>query len=119
MIYIFVFLTMSFLATVTCIFLFIHKTYDKIIFKSQYGRVKLIELLNRYPNKKLFRQFISRFILQVKQSAKKKGYTQASFLAQELVELRRLNEETVIKRDEYELAKIAILKHEGFQSRAA
>ena len=106
-------------ATLICLLLFIHNSYDKIIFKSQYGRVKLIELLNRYPNKKAFREFISKFILQIKYSAKSKGYFQSGFLAQELVELRRLKDETVLDKEEYELAKKAILKHEGFQAKAA
>jgi len=106
-------------ATAICLLLFVHNSYDKIIFKSQYGRVKLIELLNRNPNKKAFRKFISQFIVQIKQSAKNKGYFQSGFLSQELVELRRLKEETVLDKEEYELAKLAILKHEGFQAKAA
>jgi len=106
-------------ATLICLLLFMHKSYDKIFFESQYGRVKLIELLNRYPNKKAFRNFISQFILQIKQSAKNKAYLQSSFLAQELVELRRLQDETVLSKEEYEHAKMAILKHEGFQAKAA
>jgi hypothetical protein len=118
-IYILELLVIEITATLICLLLLIHNTYDKIIFETQYGRVKLIELLNRYPNKKVFRGFVSQFILQIKQSAKNKGYLQSGFLAQELVELRRLKEETVLGKEEYELAKMAILKHEGFQAKAA
>ena len=118
-IYFLIFLVIEVSALLICLLLFTHNTYDRIIFKSQYGRVKLIELLNRYPDKKTFRQFIGRFILQIKQAAKKKAYNQSTFLAQELAELRRLKDETVITEQEYEIAKAAIFKHKGFQAAAA
>jgi len=106
-------------ATLISLLFFIHNTCDKIVFKSQYGRVKLIELLNRYPNKKAFRNFISQFIIQVKLSAKNKAYLQSDLLCRELVELRRLKDEAVLGKEEYELAKKVILKHKGFQQKAA
>ncbi|MFA9420022.1 MAG: hypothetical protein ACERLB_07705 [Gammaproteobacteria bacterium] len=106
-------------AMLVCLLLFMHNSYDRIIFKSQYGRIKFIELLNRYPDKKTFREFVGRFILQIKQAAKAKGYNQSTFLAQELVELRRLKDETVITQQQYEIAKTFILKHKGFQAAAA
>jgi len=118
-VYFLAFLVIDVLATLICLLLFMRNTYDRIIFKSQYGRVKLIELLNRYPDKKTFREFVGRFILQIKQAAKTKAYNQSTFLAQELVELRRLKDETVITEEQYEIAKTSILKHEGFQAAAA
>ncbi|MCZ6882822.1 MAG: hypothetical protein O7F15_07455, partial [Gammaproteobacteria bacterium] len=117
-VYYLVFLVIDISATLICLLLFMHNTYDRILFKSQYGRIKLIELLNRYPNKKTFREFVSRFILQIKQAAKAKDFNQSTFLSQELVELRRLKGETVITDTEYEIAKTAILKHKGFQATA-
>jgi len=52
--------------------MFMHNSYDKIIFKSQYGRVKFIEILNKYPDKNTFRKFIVRFMMQVKNQKAKK-----------------------------------------------
>jgi hypothetical protein len=118
-VYLLVFLVIDISATLISLLLFMHNTYDRILFKSQYGRIKLIELLNRYPNKKAFREFVSRFILQIKQAAKAKDFNQSTFLVQELVELRRLKDETAITEAEYEIAKTAILKHKGFQATAA
>ena len=118
-VYFLIFLVIEVSATLICQLLFMHNTYDRVIFKSQYGRIKFIELLNRYPDKKTFREFVGRFILQIKQAAKAKGYNQSTFLAQELVELRRLKDETVITQQQYEIAKTFILKHKGFQAAAA
>jgi hypothetical protein len=117
--YLSIFLVINVSATLICLFLFARNTYDRIIFKSQYGRINLIELLNRYPDKNTFREFVGRFILQIKQAAKAKSYNQSAFLAQELVELRRLKDETVITVVQYEIAKTAILQHKGFQAAAA
>jgi hypothetical protein len=113
-----VFLVIEVSATLICLLLFMRNTYDRITFESQYGRIKLIELFNRSPDKKTFREFVGRFILQIKQAAKTKAYNQSTFLAQELVELRRLKDETVIAAEQYEIAKTAILKHKGFKAAA-
>ena len=118
-VYYLIFLVIEFSAIVICLLLFMHKTYDRVIFESQYGRIKFIELLNRYPDKKTFRQFIAKFIVQIHTAAKRKGFDQSMFLSRELVELRRLKDETVITEETYEIAKTAILKHRGFRAAAA
>lgn len=113
--YFLIFLVVEVSAALICLLLFMHKTYDRIIFRSQYGRVKFIELLNRNPDKKTFRKFIGRFILQIKKAQTAKGYSQSDFLSQELVELRRLKDETVISEERYNKAKTLILKHKAFK----
>jgi hypothetical protein len=118
-IYFKVFLVIEISSLVICLLLFLHNSYDRIIFKSQYGRIKLIELVNRYPNKKFFREFITGFILQIGKAAKGKKFSQSTFLARELVELRRLKNETVITEADYETAKSLILKDQGFQEDTA
>ena len=95
--------------------MFMHNSYDKIIFKSQYGRVKFIEILNKYPDKNTFRKFMARFMKQVKNQKAKKNYSQAKFLTRELQELRRLKNEEVISELEYESGKALIFKHKSFQ----
>ena len=96
--------------------LFAHNTYDKIIFRTQFGNIKLIELLNKYPDKESFREFISLFIVQIKTARKKKGFTASKFLAKELQELRRLRDEQVITEEEYQAAKVIIFKHDFFKA---
>ena len=102
----------------TCIatLLFAHNTYDKVIFRTQFGNIKLIELINKYPNKEDFREFIGRFITQIKTARKQKGFTASKFLAKELRELRRLRDEQVITEEEYQAAKVVIFKHDSFKA---
>ena len=102
-------------ATFISALLFFHNTYDRVIFKSQYGRVKFIEVLNRYPDKNTFRKFIARFMNQVKNEKAKKNFSQTKFLTRELQELRRLKNEVVITEEEYESGKALIFSHKSFQ----
>lgn len=95
--------------------LFIHKSYDKIIFKSQYGRVKFLEMLYKYPDKDSFRRFIKQFIKQVKTEQAKNNFTQSDLLSRELQQLRRLMNEDVISEEQYESGKALIFKHDTYQ----
>lgn len=95
--------------------MFMHNTYDKVVFKSQYGRVKFIEVINKYPNKNTLRKFIARFTMQVKKVKAKKNFSQSKYLTRELQELRRLKNEEVISEKEYESGKALIFSHKSFQ----
>jgi len=102
-------------AMLISLLLFMHNSYDKVIFKSQYGRVKFIEVLNKYPDKNTFRKFLARFNIQVKNEKSKKKFSQSKFLTRELQELRRLKNEEVISEEQYESGKSLIFKHKSFQ----
>jgi hypothetical protein len=102
-------------AILISLLLFVHNSYDKIIFRSQYGHVKFIEMINKYPDNRSFRKFIARFMLQVKNEKANKNYSQSKFLTRELQELRRLKNEEVISEEEYESGKTAIFKHSSFK----
>ncbi len=102
-------------AMMMSLLLFISNSYDRVIFKSQYGRVKYIEILNKYPDKKACRKFLSRFVKQVKNEKARRNYSIAKFLARELQELRRLKNEEVITEKEYQSGKKAIFKHKSYQ----
>ncbi len=95
---------------------FFHYSHDKVYFRSQHGRVPLIELINKNPDIEQFRSFINKFIMQVKKSKTAKQYNQNKFLARELQELRRLKDETMIAEESYESAKRLIFSHEAFKS---
>ena len=95
---------------------FFQQSYDKVLFRSQYGKIRLIELINNNPDKAAFRSFITKFIMQINKSKTAKNMTQDKFLARELKELRRLKDETVVPEPAYEKAKRLIFKHKAFKS---
>ena len=109
-------LILSVSAAFISLLLFVHNSYDKVIFKTRFSNIKLIELLNKNPNKDKFRQFVGRFIIQIKKAHVKKTYDTSKFLAMELRELRRLRDEQVIKDKEYQRAKSIIFKHDSFKA---
>ncbi len=95
---------------------FLHKSKDQVYFRSQYGHIKLVELINKNPDSDQFKSFLNKFVMQIKKSQTAKGYNQNQFLARELQELRRLKDETMIPEPAYEKAKRLIFKHEAFKS---
>jgi hypothetical protein len=110
-------------STVACVsaillslLLYFHKSYDKVVFRTHFGKVKLIELINKYPNESDFRKFVKRFIVQIKKAHTRKRFTTSKFLARELREIRRLRNETVVTEDEYQTAKTIIFKHDSFKA---
>ena len=101
---------------VICLLAFFYYSRDKVFFRSQYGKIKLVELINKTPDSDSFRSFITKFVMQIKKSKTAKNINQHKFLTRELQELRRLKDETVIPIDSYEKAKKLIFKHEAFSS---
>ena len=95
---------------------FFHQSTDNVIFRSQYGKIRMIELINNNPDKTQFRKFITRLIVQINKSKTAKRYSQNKFLANELKELRRLKDESVVPTEAYEKAKQLIFKHEAFKA---
>ena len=102
-------------AMLISLLMFMHNSYDKVVFKSQYGRINFIEVLNNHPDKNTFRKFITRFMTQVKNEKAKRNYSQSKYLTRELQELRRLKNEEVISEEEYESGKSVIFSHKSFQ----
>jgi hypothetical protein len=102
------------LFSVICILLAIHRSYDKWAFRSEYGHVNLIELLNNHPDAASFNMFMEQLTPQIRIAKQAKNRPLSECLAGELRELRRLKDETVISRNQYESAKQLIFKHEGF-----
>ena len=95
---------------------FFHYSRDRVFFRTQYGKIKLIEFINNNPDRDSFRSFINKFIMQINKSKTAKNLNQTKFLARELQELRRLKDETVIPTDSYEKAKKLIFSHEAFSA---
>jgi hypothetical protein len=95
---------------------FFQQSHDKVLFRSQYGKIRLIELINKNPDNDSFRNFIAKFIMQINKSKTAKNFTPDKFLARELRDLRRLKDETVVPEAAYEKAKKLIFKHKAFKS---
>lgn len=103
-------------AAIMCLLAFFYYSRDKVFFRTQYGKIKLVELINKNPDSESFRSFITKFVMQIKKCKTAKGLNQNKFLARELQELRRLKDETVIPEASYEKAKRLIFKHEAFSA---
>ena len=60
-----------------CLLAFFYYMRDRVYFRTQYGKIKLIELMNKNPDNDSFRKFIHRFIQQINKSktAKQLGIT--------------------------------------------
>ena len=95
---------------------FFYYSRDRVFFRSQYGKIRLVELINKNPDNDSFRSFVNKLVMQINKAKTARGLNQAKFLAQELKELRRLKDETVIPDNSYEKAKQLIFKHEAFTS---
>lgn len=102
------------LFSVVCLLLAIHHSYDKWIFGSEFGNIELVELLNNQPDTTSFKTFTEQLTLQIRKAKQTKNKPLSECLAGELRELRRLKDETVISKTQYETAKQHIFKHEGF-----
>ncbi len=106
----------AFVVGVMSLLAFFHYSEDKVYFRTQYGRVPVIEMINKNPDIDRFRSFINKFVMQIKKSKTAKQLKQNKFLARELQELRRLKDENVVNDELYERAKRLIFKHEAFKS---
>ena len=68
---------------------FLYKSNDQVYFRSQYGHIKLVDLINKNPDSDQFKSFLNKFVMQIKKSKTAKGFTQNKFLSRELQELRK------------------------------
>jgi hypothetical protein len=87
-----------------------------VYFRSRFGKVRLMELINKNPDKDSFRDFINKLVMQINKSKAARDKNQGQMLTSELQELRRLKDETVIPEVSYEKAKRRIFKHEAFKA---
>lgn len=95
---------------------FFYLSYDTVYFRSQYGKIRLLELENGRPDQQTFTAAVNRIVVHINKSKTAKGLDQSKFLAAELKELRRLKDETIVPDESYEKAKKLIFRHEAFKS---
>ena len=109
------FTAIAVIATITLL-AFFYLSYDIVYFRSQYGKIRLLELENKRPNPQKFTAFLNQLVVQINKSKSARGLSQSKFLAAELKELRRLKNEAILPEESYEKAKKVIFKHEAFKS---
>lgn len=80
------------------------------VFASAQGRIPLITLFHNHPNKQQFNQFISEMINHIVMAKSELRLSRSQIMPLEVGEHRRLAEEGIISKNQYELAKNNILK---------
>jgi len=95
---------------------FFYFTHDTVYFRSQFGKIKLMELINNNPDNDSFRAFINQLVMQINKSKTDSNKNNSQLLTSELQQLRRLKDETVISEEVYENAKLRIFKHDAFKT---
>lgn len=95
---------------------FFYFTHDTIYFRSQFGKIRLMDLMNKNPDNEKFRDFINQLVIQINTSKSASNKNNSQLLAAELQQLRRLKDETVIGEEEYESAKKLIFAHDAFRT---
>jgi hypothetical protein len=114
-----IFLGIVIITTVTALITlltFFYLSHDTVYFRSNFGKIRLLELANNNPDKKSFHVFVNKIVVQINKSKTAQGMNQSQFLTSELKELRRLKDESIVTEESYQRAKRRIFKHEGFRS---
>ena len=84
------------------------RSHDRLVFYSQYGRVPLVVLFNRLPDRQTFDEFTNTLARNIK-AATTQSRDINQTLREELKEHRRLMEAGVISSKRYDIAKGRIL----------
>jgi hypothetical protein len=112
-------ITLTILAVTLCLtsFLFgLFKAENRVYFYSQYGRAAILELINNNPDKASFDDFMQSLSSHIISAQNQARLDSTERLTQELKELRRLKDETVISEQKYEQAKQRIFRNKAFKS---
>jgi len=87
----------------------VYDSHDRLVFYSRNGRIPLVILFNRNPDRRTFKAFTNQLAHYIHQVSNTPLHRDA-VLNVELMEHRRLMEEGVISAKRYELAKLRILR---------
>jgi hypothetical protein len=97
------------LSAILSLILAVYHSHDRLVFYSRNGRIPLLILFNRSPDRKTFSDFTNHLVQYI-HKANDTLLNRNESLNAELQEHRRLMEEGVISTKRYELAKLRILK---------
>jgi hypothetical protein len=90
----------------------IYRSHDRLVFYSQHGRVPLVVLFNRLPDRKTQHSFTSTLVEHIKEAGTSNAGTD-EILSIELKAHRCLMEEGIISVKRYDIVKERILGQHG------
>jgi hypothetical protein len=88
----------------------VKSTRNSLIFYTAHGRIPLVEILSRNPDRVHYKEFISELKKDISRFRKDERYAGQGLLSAELNEHRRLLESGIISNKEYERAKKNIFR---------
>lgn len=91
----------------------LHRYFDRLVFLTRHGRVRVLEISRSRPDRRLPRAFIDRLKKAIRQAQLKCPPVQGHYLRDEMREHRRLLEQGVMQAEKFELAKALILRAHG------
>jgi hypothetical protein len=94
----------------------VYRSHDRLVFYSHYGRVPLVVLFNRSPNRVALDSFTDTLVQHV-EDAKVRYPSANELLSEELKVHRRLMEEGVISNKRYDIVKQRILSQHSYRGR--
>ena len=96
----------------------IYRSHDRLVFYSQHGRVPLVVLFSRLPDRVTLDGFTDALIKEIKDARVHYPYSSET-LSEELKEHRRLREAGVISSRRYDIVKQRILRQHSWAKRGA
>lgn len=90
----------------------VYRSYDRVVYFSKHGRAPLLVLLNRNPDAGALQDFLADLTGRIRHT-RQNSTSRHDFLCAELREHRRLHEQGVLGKKEYERIKRRILKRHG------
>jgi hypothetical protein len=97
------------LLTLGSLVLFIYHSPNVTEFRSRYGSCVLLRLLYNKPNRKAFRAFVGELKTRILAASQAVTFDKQQMLSIELKELRRLADERILAKEDYERAKHRIM----------
>lgn len=108
--------SISFSFSLIALMITLLRTQDRIFIVSRFGRIPVLELINKNPGKSSFNQFMNKLGKHIISAQHKAHLNATDHLTMELTELRRLKNEMVINEKYYEQAKKRIFGNKAFKS---
>jgi len=91
----------------------LHRYFDRLVFLTRHGRVRVLDISRSRPDRRRPRAFIERLKMAIRQAQLDGPPVQAHYLRDEMREHRRLLEQGVMQPEKFELAKVLILRAHG------
>lgn len=103
----------SILATVLSVIIALRRSVDRLVFLTRYGRVPVLELDRRRPDRRSVQRFVAALEQTIRRSAAERPGPRTQRLRDEMREHRRLFEAGVLGQVDFEEAKARILRAHG------